>query len=282
MNGQYSTATPSALFDAWFDSATRGLCDFAKTQVREEYEDHFAAAYEDLRAKGLGEEEAERAAVGSLGDARKIRRQLKKVYLTWGEERELAPIRVSGNKIRFGRFGLLKRRAGRKTSDHSSSKTQLRFVLYALGLMVLGNIAGEKVFGSAAAFVGVCVAVIVVTVTREGILLLCGETSPEALSLGDALRGTAQGMVAAWFAFVGIPFWISGPGDWAGGGGTALLVELCGMGMFLLLSVPLLWWAIALQSIARKLRWYPTQNAAPVVMKLRKVYGGTAHDDMKS
>ncbi len=51
-------------FDAWFDDATKGLCDFAKSQVREEYEDHFATAYEDLQAEGLSEREAEGAAVG--------------------------------------------------------------------------------------------------------------------------------------------------------------------------------------------------------------------------
>lgn len=93
----------SPLFDAWLAKATRGLCDFAKGQVREEYEDHFAPAYEELRAEGLGEDKAERAAVRSLGDAKKIRRQLKKVYLTQREDRVLGKIASSRSKIRSAR-----------------------------------------------------------------------------------------------------------------------------------------------------------------------------------
>jgi hypothetical protein len=88
-NSGLSVKPAAPLFDAWMDDATRGLCDFAKGQVREEYEDHFAAAYEDLRAEGLGDKEAEEEAVETLGDAREVRRQLREVYFTRVEHRHL-------------------------------------------------------------------------------------------------------------------------------------------------------------------------------------------------
>ena len=66
--GESSTTAEasSPLFDAWLANATHGLCDFAKTQVREEYEDLFTAAHENLRAAGLGADEAEEACNAAL------------------------------------------------------------------------------------------------------------------------------------------------------------------------------------------------------------------------
>lgn len=67
MSGQYTASKISSpLFDTWLADATHGLCDFAKTHAREEYEDLFTAAHENLRAAGLGADEAEEACIAAL------------------------------------------------------------------------------------------------------------------------------------------------------------------------------------------------------------------------
>lgn len=72
----------SALLERWLDRATKGLSLDSCWQVLAEIRAHYESACEDALAAGASEEESDRAAVASLGDAASANRAYRKVLLT--------------------------------------------------------------------------------------------------------------------------------------------------------------------------------------------------------
>ncbi len=257
-------------FDAWLDQATRGLCDFAKTQVREEYEDHFTAAYEQLRAEGMDETQAAETAVQSLGRTRHVRRQLKKVYLTRSQEKFLErmlegvhdPL-TSGVPVKFRLSWGIRIFAG-----------MLIGAPFILGLGVFGIFTFQ---GSQDAMIGLVILVALVCgvaglVVAKKLLARFNEhqrTLPLEHAIERSLKytlffdvfwyGTILAIVfdSGWFILIDWIWFIIIP--------PYLLVDTYS-------------WRIRYH-IARKLRRYPSQNATPVVVKLREAYGKAARNE---
>lgn len=81
--------------DNWLALATRGLCDEARARVHEEYAAHVRDACDALTETGAAAGAALREAVRSLGDPRRARRSLRRVYLTADEDIQLHSLLVS-------------------------------------------------------------------------------------------------------------------------------------------------------------------------------------------
>jgi hypothetical protein len=75
--------------EIWLNEATRGLAANSVAQVRREIGEHYESAREAAIAGGCSAEEADRIAMGALGDARIANCQYRKVLLTSGEARLL-------------------------------------------------------------------------------------------------------------------------------------------------------------------------------------------------
>jgi hypothetical protein len=81
----------------WIDVAARGLAKDPRARVREETLAHYESAREEGLRQGTSEQEADAAALASLGNARTANRQYKKVHLT---ERESTLIRCDELLVR--------------------------------------------------------------------------------------------------------------------------------------------------------------------------------------
>ena len=75
--------------DSWLKLATRNLSRDAAATVRREIGEHYDAAREMATSGGASPEEADRAAMQSLGDARAVNHEYRGVMLTCGEMRVL-------------------------------------------------------------------------------------------------------------------------------------------------------------------------------------------------
>ncbi|MEP7366495.1 MAG: hypothetical protein ABI972_24825 [Acidobacteriota bacterium] len=75
--------------ESWMKRATRELSKKSATQVRAEIEEHFESAREAAMAGGMGAEEADRAALAALGEAKAANCQYRRVLLTSTEARLL-------------------------------------------------------------------------------------------------------------------------------------------------------------------------------------------------
>lgn len=250
----------SPLFDAWLAKATRGLCDFAKGQVREEYEDHFAAAYEELRAEGLGEEEAEAAAVQSLGDGGKIRRKLKRIFLTSGEDILLGRLVTSRTEIspKQKKFLLLCMAASVAT-----------FLLAGSFVTLSAYLAGTRLWGDAAMVLG-CIAAFTMVLARRG---FCDPRHVHTNCLEHLLEKRAQfhlasALVMSWLLFSIIAF----PPDLREFFSPSFAAEAFGviwLVLMILACLRLFREFLCLRSISRKLRRHPHKTATSSVLSLR-------------
>lgn len=248
-------------FDAWFDDATRGLCDFAKTWVREEYEDHFAAAYEDLRAEGLGEDEAEEAAVETLGNAGHVRRQLRKVYLTRGEGKRLERILRSPLKVDYERPPSPSRRLVR-------GFVLLTWLCYFAAMLHLR--IGES-WGTTGTMVTWGIAFLTVIVPREGFCVLTTivfRHAVRARSLADLIVKYAQRnlAVAFWHGWLAL-FMITG--DYGSFGQVRAWFFTALFTVLVVTVASAIFEFLLFQRIARKMRLYPAQNTTQIVKELR-------------
>jgi len=79
----------NATLEAWLTRATWRLSAASAAQVRAEIGEHYESAREDALVRGITLEEADRAAVDALGDAKAANRQYRKVLLTKAEARML-------------------------------------------------------------------------------------------------------------------------------------------------------------------------------------------------
>ncbi len=68
--------------DQWLQVATRNLPRDAALTVRSEIEAHYEEAVAEYEARGLGREAAQATALANLGEARKVGRALRRVYLS--------------------------------------------------------------------------------------------------------------------------------------------------------------------------------------------------------
>jgi hypothetical protein len=75
--------------DSWLKEATRCLSRDSVAQVRAEIQEHYEAAREAAINGGASADEADRAAVTALGDAKTANRQYRNVLLTSAEARML-------------------------------------------------------------------------------------------------------------------------------------------------------------------------------------------------
>jgi len=75
--------------ESWINQACCGLSAASSDQVRKEIIEHYESALESHLDRGVTPEEAERAAVASLGDARTTNREYRRVLLTKAEARLL-------------------------------------------------------------------------------------------------------------------------------------------------------------------------------------------------
>ena len=75
--------------ESWINQASCGLSAASRDQVRKEILEHYESALESLLARGVIPEEAERAAIASLGDSRATNREYRRVLLTKAEARLL-------------------------------------------------------------------------------------------------------------------------------------------------------------------------------------------------
>lgn len=267
-SGRHSKTTPATaglFFDAWLADATRGLCDFAKGQVREEYEDHFAAAYEDLRAEGLGEKEAERVAVESLGDARATRKKLRRVYLTRGEDTTL------------GQAASVVNVSPSLPVTPLSRGTKLGIsALLGLPLLFIGVFVGTSLGGGTGTLIGFlaggCVAASVVFalwLTCLGVQAL-GESDrfrPQETVL-RYLRRRLRSSLLFFFAIASyMLLLVFGRDDWHVPE-MRVLVQFGGMVAFVgFLLVAVLQWR-HMNAIIRKLETHPDKNATPNLARL--------------
>lgn len=245
-------------FDAWFDDATRGFCDFAKGQVREEYEDHFTAAYEDLRAEGLDEQEAQESAVQSLGTARKIRRQLIKVYLTRGEDKRLG--RIAASRVR------IERERGKGLLEWFAKAAA--FVVYGGFFAALVELNLSKRWGTMGTILGLGAAVATLIIARRGIsassLTLKLKNALRATSLENVLVLSAHRSLLQAFFFAWLATYLLN-GNFLDHLFPAIVLLVSSAAGFLDGARGF----VAYQSIARKLRLYPAQNGTANVLELR-------------
>jgi hypothetical protein len=72
----------SVLLEIWLKRATRHLSEESRAQVRTEIEAHYESACEEALASGASADQADRTAVGSLGDPASANRAYRKVLLT--------------------------------------------------------------------------------------------------------------------------------------------------------------------------------------------------------
>jgi hypothetical protein len=79
----------SELLEDWLDQATKGLSSNSREQVWTEIRAHYESACEEALAAGASEEQSDRAAVVSLGDAAAANRAYRKVLLTSADARLL-------------------------------------------------------------------------------------------------------------------------------------------------------------------------------------------------
>jgi hypothetical protein len=79
----------SPALETWLQKATSRLSAASAARVRTEIEAHYEAAREEILAGGATAEEADRAAVRSLGDAKTANRQYRKILVTRDEARML-------------------------------------------------------------------------------------------------------------------------------------------------------------------------------------------------
>jgi hypothetical protein len=84
--------------DTWLARATRQLCADSAEQVRAEIVQHYESSREAAIASGKTAEEADRAALAALGDARDANCQYRHVLITRNEARVL---RSSGREAQF-------------------------------------------------------------------------------------------------------------------------------------------------------------------------------------
>jgi hypothetical protein len=89
----------STALESWLKRATCGLSAASTAQVRREIQEHYESACEEAFSDGAGAEEADRAAVASLGDARTANRQYRKVLLTASEARLLRETRWEARAV---------------------------------------------------------------------------------------------------------------------------------------------------------------------------------------
>ncbi len=75
--------------ETWLKQATQHLSRDSAAQVRTEIQEHYESAREEAMAGGTTAEEADRAAVRSLGDAKTANRQYRKILVTRDEARML-------------------------------------------------------------------------------------------------------------------------------------------------------------------------------------------------
>lgn len=92
----------SELLERWMDRASKGLSLDSRRQVWAEIRAHYESACEEALAAGAGEQEADRAAVESLGDAAAANRAYRKVLLT---SADAALLRETGCSILSGSRG---------------------------------------------------------------------------------------------------------------------------------------------------------------------------------
>ena len=76
--------------EQWLEVATRGLCDSAAARVRAEIGEHYLSAIESASSAGVDLLDAERRALGALGEAKLANRQYRRVLLTEREARTLS------------------------------------------------------------------------------------------------------------------------------------------------------------------------------------------------
>lgn len=254
-------------FGAWFDDATRGFCDFAKGQVREEYEDHFTAAYEDLRTKGLGEEEAERAAVSSLGDARKVRRQLRKVYLTWQEEKRLEAI----GRVRFP-FSLTLGASAQQIFNMDRVRVLTFFFIHGLLIVAPPCRLGFAALGPWGALAGMIVGLGLLIAAKEGIFIslvsVWGRSGKvtRTKSIGDALTKYAKLCLGNAVLFGCLVAWQSM--DLLSARLLGIFLRVLFLGVGIPASLHYLRWFFQYRSCARKIRSYSKQNTTLNVLAL--------------
>jgi hypothetical protein len=79
----------SPALETWLQKATCRLSAASAARVRTEIEAHYESAREEVLAGGTTAEEADRAAVRSLGDAKVANRQYRKILVTRDEARML-------------------------------------------------------------------------------------------------------------------------------------------------------------------------------------------------
>jgi hypothetical protein len=75
--------------EPWLKQATYRLSADSAARVRTEIQEHYESARESAISSGISAAEADRLAVGSLGDAKTANRQYRKVLLTASEARLL-------------------------------------------------------------------------------------------------------------------------------------------------------------------------------------------------
>ena len=247
-------------FDAWLDQATRGLCDFAKTQVREEYEDHYRGAYEDLREEGLDEHEAAETAVQSLGDAREVRKQIRKIYLTWLEEKHLGWIASSREGIRSNRTSV--------PQSVTSRNAILAWQVAESG--IFGAVFGGMLWGFQGTILGAVGVLTVILLRRE----YYAQVTIHAATVEDLTDKCAQRRVADLcdvFWVLSLIFVFASRASY-----PFMVISACLA--VVLVSKPI-YEILRFRVIARKLRRYPAQNATPVVVKLREAYRDAAKSE---
>lgn len=72
----------SPALENWLANATCGLAAASKDRVRAEIRDHYESAFEAAMSNGANADDADRAAVAALGDAKTASRQYRRVLLT--------------------------------------------------------------------------------------------------------------------------------------------------------------------------------------------------------
>lgn len=79
----------SPALENWLTKATCGLAAASADRVRSEIRDHYESAFETAISSGASADDADRAAVAALGDAKTANRQYRRVLLTSSEARML-------------------------------------------------------------------------------------------------------------------------------------------------------------------------------------------------
>jgi len=214
----------------------------------------------------LGEDEAEKAAVESLGNARKTKRDLKKVFLTWQEEKMLEWIGVS-------RFPFTSRQAfaiGRASIlDDLQALAWLGaylFVVFGVPVKICGDF-----WGFWGLLVGLSVGLTLLVATREGVYATYANQKKYFIhvqSLDEALKRHAMGMTCDCLLCGCFCLWVLRYYTfWTEHSLPALNI------LFTCLAFAGLLFGYAhvrpLQKAARKLRMYPKENTTLNVLALR-------------